>query len=228
MAHHSKRYREAAKKINRGQLYEVREAIEILTSLKGAKFDETVEIAVRLGIEPKRSDQQVRGAFSLPRGIGKTLRVVAFAEGEHATKAQEAGAIAVGAADLAQRIQDGWLDFDVAVATPDMMKHVGRLGKVLGPQGKMPSPKAGTVTPDVAKAVAEFAAGKIEFRNDPGGNVHAPVGKKSFAVEALVENVEAFLSHLRGLRPSSTKGHFITKVALSTTMGPGVLLNVRS
>lgn len=228
MVRHSKRYREAAKKIVRAQPYELEEALKILTGLKGAKFDETVEIAVSLGIEPKRSDQQVRGAVSLPRGIGKTLRVIAFAEGDNAAKAKAAGAIEVGSGDLAQKILDGWLDFDVAVATPDMMKHVGRLGKVLGPQGKMPSPKAGTVTADVATAVAEFAAGKIEFRNDAGGNLHAPVGKKSFPVEALKENVEALLRYLRTLRPSSTKGNFIIKVALSTTMSPGILLNVKN
>jgi large subunit ribosomal protein L1 len=228
MVRRSKRYQENAKKIDREVAYELEDALKILTSLKGAKFDETVEIAVSLGIEAKRSDQQVRGAVSLPKGIGKSLRVIAFAEGENAAKAKAAGAVEVGSGDLAQKILDGWLDFDVAIATPDMMKHVGRLGKVLGPQGKMPSPKAGTVTADVATAVAEFAAGKIEFRNDAGGNLHAPVGKKSFSVAALKENVEAFLHHVRGLRPASTKGNFIVKVAISTTMSPGILLNVKN
>jgi large subunit ribosomal protein L1 len=228
MVRRSKRYEENAKKIDREVAYELEDALKILTGLKGAKFDETVEIAVSLGIEAKRSDQQVRGAVSLPKGIGKSLRVIAFAEGENAAKAKAAGAVEVGSGDLAQKILDGWLDFDVAIATPDMMKHVGRLGKVLGPQGKMPSPKAGTVTADVATAVSEFAAGKIEFRNDAGGNLHAPVGKKSFSVAALKENVEAFLHHVRTLRPASTKGNFILKVALSTTMSPGILLTVKN
>jgi large subunit ribosomal protein L1 len=228
MVRRSKRYLENAKKIDQAVAYELDDALKILTGLKGAKFDETVELAVSLGIEAKRSDQQVRGAVSLPKGIGKSLRVIAFAEGDNAVKAKAAGAIEVGSGDLAQKILDGWLDFDVAIATPDMMKHVGRLGKVLGPQGKMPSPKAGTVTADVATAVSEFAAGKIEFRNDAGGNLHAPVGKKSFSVAALKENVEAFLHHVRALRPPSTKGNFILKVAISTTMSPGILLNVKN
>ena len=227
MPQRSKRYREAAKKIDRSRSYPVREAIDLLKQLQGAKFDETVEIAVKLGIEPKRSDQQVRGAVSLPRGIGKELRVIAFAEGDNAKAAEESGAIEVGSAELAQKIQDGWMDFDVAIATPDMMKHVGRLGKLLGPQGKMPSPKAGTVTTDIGQTVAEFRAGKIEFRNDSGGNLHAPVGKKSFSAEFLQENVDAFLGHIRGLKPAAAKGAFLLKVALSTSMSPGILLQVK-
>ncbi|MCA9002194.1 MAG: 50S ribosomal protein L1, partial [Planctomycetes bacterium] len=198
--------------------------IELLKSLPKVKFDETVEVAVSLGIDPRKSDQLVRGAVSLPKGLGKEVRIVVFAEGDKAEAAQAAGADVVGSDDLAQRIQDGWMDFDVVVASPDMMKHVGKLGKVLGPQGKMPSPKSGTVTPDVAKAVTDFKAGKVEFRTDSGGNVHAPVGKRSFPTEDLAANLKAFMDHLVGMRPAVVKGTFVRRVCVSTTMGPGAII----
>ena len=192
-----------------------------IRGLSKAKFDETVDVVVKLGIDPRKTDQLVRGAVSLPKGLGKTVKVIVFAEGDRATAAQEAGADEVGSADLAARIQGGWMDFDIVIASPDMMRHVGKLGKVLGPQGKMPSPKSGTVTPDVAQAVSDFKAGKVEFRTDSGGNVHAPLGKCSFSVERLEENLHAFLNHLTSLRPSAVKGTFVRKVSVSTTMGPG-------
>ena len=200
----------------------VAEAISILQKMDSAKFDETVEIALKLGIDPKNSAQLVRGAFSLPHGIGKDVRVIAFAEGDPGKAAKEAGAAEVGGEDLAKKILDGWLDFDVAVAHPSMMRHVGKLGRVLGPHGKMPSPKSGTVTDNVAQAVSEFRAGKVEFRNDNGGNVHAQVGKRSFDAEKLAANVEAFVDHIRSLRPSSAKGIFLVKGVLSSTMSPGI------
>ncbi|PIE23429.1 MAG: 50S ribosomal protein L1 [Planctomycetota bacterium] len=222
----SRRFRGAKEKVDRMRQYEPVEAFKLLKELPGAKFDETVEIVVRLGINPKKTDQLVRGAVSLPHGIGKVVRVIAFAEGDKAEEAKKAGAIEVGSADLAKKIEGGWLDFDVAIASPDMMRHVGRLGRVLGPQGKMPSPKAGTVTPNVAQAVAEFAAGKVEFRTDKGANVHAPLGKRSFSPEQLADNAQAFVSHLRTLKPSQARGAFVTKVTVSSTMGPGIRLNV--
>lgn len=202
----------------------IEEAVELILNFEGAKFDETVELAVKLGIDPKNSQQIVRGAFSLPHGIGRTVRVIAFAEGDAAKAAREAGAIEVGSEDLAKKIVDGWLDFDVAIAHPAMMRHVGKLGRILGPHGKMPSPKSGTVTENVAEAVKDFVAGKVEFRNDGGGNVHVRVGKKSFKKEQLVGNVEAFLDHLRGIKPPSAKGIYIQKAALAATMSPGVPL----
>lgn len=225
MARPSRRYRSARESAVEEPL-EIQEAVEALSGFAAAKFDETVEVCLRLGINPKKTDQMVRGAISLPHGIGKTLRVIAFAEGEKAEEAGAAGAVEVGSADLAKKIQDGWLDFDVAVATPDMMKHVGKLGKVLGPQGKMPSPKAGTVTMDVANAVKEFVAGKIEFRNDAGGNVHAPVGRRSFETEKLVENIQALVDFVTSLRPAASKGSFIVKATLASTMSPGVPMRV--
>ena len=224
MVKHSKRYRTAAARVERERLYDPHEALALLKGLPGAKFDETVELAVNLGIDPRKSDQLVRGAVSLPKGLGKKVRVVVFAEGERAESARQAGADEVGSEDLAKRILDGWTDFDIVIASPDMMKHVGKLGKVLGPQGKMPSPKSGTVTPEVATAVQEFKAGKVEFRTDAGGNVHAPVGKRSFSVDDLEQNLTAFLSHLTSLRPPSVKGNFLRKVSVSTTMSPGALI----
>jgi len=221
----SKRYEKAASLVDRSKVYEASEAIALLKELPAAKFDESIEVVVRLGIDPRKTDQLVRGACSLPNGLGKTIKVIVFAEGEKADAAREAGADEVGSADLADKIAGGWMDFDVVITSPDMMKHVGKLGKVLGPQGKMPSPKSGTVTPDVAKAVQEFKAGKVEFRTDSGGNVHAAVGKRSFSTDALSENLTTFLNHLTGMRPSAVKGHFFTKISLSTTMGPGVFIN---
>ena len=221
MSKHSKRYEEAVKRIDRSKQYPPREALGLLKALPAPKFDESVDVVVRLGIDPKKTDQLVRGAVSLPKGLGKSVRVVVFAEGDKATAAKGAGADEVGSEELAKRILDGWTDFDVVIASPDMMKHVGKLGKVLGPQGKMPSPKSGTVTAEVGQAVLEFKAGKVEFRTDAGGNVHAPVGKRSFSVEDLEQNLTAFLSHLTSLRPPSVKGHFLRKISVSTTMGPG-------
>ncbi len=222
MVKHSKRYLQAAAKVDRTRVYEPVAAIHLLKSLPPAKFDESVEVVVRLGIDPKKTDQLVRGAVSLPKGLGRKVRVIVFAEGDKADAARAAGADEVGAAELADRIQGGWMDFDIVITSPDMMKHVGKLGKVLGPQGKMPSPKSGTVTTDVAAAVKEFKAGKVEFRTDAGGNVHAPLGKRSFSAEDLRDNLHAFLDHVSALRPPAVKGDFLRKVVVSTTMGPGV------
>lgn len=224
MVKRSKRYLQAATQVDHERVYELSEALDLLKSLPGAKFDESVEVVVRLGIDPRKTDQLVRGAVSLPNGLGKSVRVVVFAEGDKAEAARAAGADEVGSEDLANKIQDGWLDFDVVIASPDMMKHVGKLGKVLGPQGKMPSPKSGTVTPEVGTAVQEFKAGKVEFRTDAGGNVHAAVGKRSFSVDDLEQNLTAFLTHLTSLRPASVKGNFLRKVSVSTTMSPGALI----
>ena len=225
MRKRSKRYEEAAKKIDRSKLYQAREALGLLKSLPAPKFDESIDVVVRLGIDPKKTDQLVRGAVSLPKGLGKTVKVVVFAEGDKAEAARGAGADLVGSGDLADKILGGWMDFDIVIASPDMMKHVGKLGKVLGPQGKMPSPKSGTVTADVGAAVKEFKAGKVEFRTDAGGNVHAPLGKRSFAVEDLQANLTAFLEHISGMRPPAVKGEFLRKISLSTTMGPGLAIS---
>ena len=225
MVKRSKRYVQAAARVDRNRTYQPGEALELIKNLPPAKFDESVEIAVRLGIDPRKTDQLVRGAVSLPKGLGKTVRVIVFAEGDKAEAARAAGADVVGSADLADRIQGGWMDFDIVITSPDMMKHVGKLGKVLGPQGKMPSPKSGTVTPDVASAVREFKAGKVEFRTDAGGNVHAALGKRSFSVEDLQANLQAFLEHVSSLRPPAVKGDFFRKISVSTSMGPGVLIH---
>jgi large subunit ribosomal protein L1 len=222
----SKKYRRNKDKIKQPGPVPVADAVETLKKFETVKFDETVELAVKLGIDPKNSAHTIRGAFSLPHGIGRDVRVIAFAEGEVAALAKSAGAIEVGGEPLAKKILDGWLEFDIAVAHPAMMKHVGKLGRVLGPHGKMPSPKSGTVAEDVVQAVKEFRAGKVEFRNDDGGNVHAPMGKKSFSKEKLIENIQAFLEHLRSLRPPSAKGIYMQKATLSTTMSPGVPLVV--
>jgi len=224
MRKRSKRYEEASKKIDRTKLYPAREALGLLKSLPAPKFDESIDVVVRLGIDPKKTDQLVRGAVSLPKGLGKSVRVVVFAEGEKAESARKSGADEVGSDDLAKRILDGWTDFDIVIASPDMMKHVGKLGKVLGPQGKMPSPKSGTVTAEVGNAVREFKAGKVEFRTDAGGNVHAVVGKRSFSIDDLEQNLAAFLTHLSGMRPASVKGNFLRKVSVSTTMSPGTMI----
>ena len=226
MVKRSKKYRKSAEQVERAREYLPDEAFEVLKKFETAGFDETVEVAVRLGIDPKKTDQNVRGSVSLPNGIGKDVRVICFAEGDAAAAAEEAGAIKVGSQDLAKEIQDGWLDFDVAVAAPDMMKHVGKLGRILGPQGKMPSPKGGTVTPDVGEAVASFKAGRIEFRSDSGASVHCPIGKRSFANEKLRENLEAFLEHLKGMRPSQAKGAFVKKISISMSMSPSVRVAV--
>jgi len=225
MVKHSKRFRNAAARVDRSRLYPPSEALALLKGLPAAKFDETVELAVSLGIDPRKSDQLVRGAVSLPKGLGKDVKVIVFAEGDKAEAARAAGADEVGSAELAEKIAGGWTDFDICIASPDMMRHVGKLGKVLGPQGKMPSPKSGTVTPDVAKAVTEFKAGKVEFRTDAGGNVHVPLGKRSFPAEDLEANLRAFLDHLLTLRPAAVKGVYMRKISVSTTMGPGAWID---
>jgi large subunit ribosomal protein L1 len=222
----SRRYQKAAAKVDRSKRYPLTEGMALIKSLAGPKFDETVDVAIRIGIDAKKTDQLVRGSVSLPRGTGKSIKIAVFAEGEKAKEALAAGADFVGSADLADKIEKGFTDFDMTIASPDMMRFVGKLGKVLGPQGKMPSPKAGTVTPNVAAAVREFKAGKIEFRTDAGANVHAAIGKKSFQAEDLATNLSAFVDHLRTLRPAQAKGTFIQKVVVSTSMGPGVTLAV--
>ncbi len=221
----SKRYKKCVEQYDRQQRYSVEEAVGILKKLEGLKFTETVDLSVSLGIDPRR--QQVRGAFSLPHGIGKEKRVIVFAEGDKAAEAAEAGAVEVGGQDLVKKIQDGWSEFDVAIAVPAMMRFVGRLGRVLGPQGKMPSPKSGTVTDNVGAAVREFRAGKIEFRNDKGANVHAPVGKRDFPAEKLVDNINALVEHLLVLKPAQAKGVFMNSATLSSTMGPAIKLAIR-
>ncbi|MBI5364005.1 MAG: 50S ribosomal protein L1 [Planctomycetes bacterium] len=225
MVKHSKRYLAAAAKVDKEKVYPPADALKLIKSLPHAKFDESIEIAIKLGIDPKKTDQLVRGAVSLPKGLGKTIKVIVFSEGDKAKAAKEAGADEVGSAELAEKILGGWTDFDIVITSPDMMKHVGKLGKVLGPQGKMPSPKSGTVTPDVAAAVKEFKAGKVEFRTDAGGNVHALLGKRSFAVEDLQANLQAFMDHLSNLRSPAVKGEFFRKISISTTMGPGVQIH---
>jgi len=222
----SARYLEARARIEPDKLYGLDEALDLLKEAKSAKFDETVELHMKLGIDVKKADQNVRGTISMPNGIGKSVRVIAFAQGDAVQACKDAGADEVGGEELAKRIQDGWTDFDLVLATPDMMKFVGRLGRILGPQGKMPSPKAGTVTDDIATAVREFKAGKIEYRADASGNVHAPVGKKSFDKQALKENVEAFIERIKSVRPASAKGRYIQKAVLTSTMGPGIKLAV--
>jgi large subunit ribosomal protein L1 len=202
----------------------IEKAVETLKTFATTKFDQTVEVHIRLGIDPKQADQLVRGSVVLPHGIGKTLRVAVFAKGDLATAAQEAGADAVGQEDLAARIKDGWMDFDVCIAAPDMMGLVGPLGKVLGPRGLMPSPRAGTVTADVAKAVREYKAGKVEFRNDDGGNIHAVVGKISFPPEKLKENIQAFIQHIESLKPNAVKGHYVRGIVICATMSPSIRL----
>lgn len=226
MTTRSKRYTSARAKIDRSKRYEIAEAVQQIKGLERAKFDETLDLAVKLGVDPRKSDQMVRGAFSLPRGTGKEARVIAFADGQQAEAALGAGAVAAGGDDLVKKIEGGWLEFDVAVATPQMMRTIARLGRILGPKGLMPSPKSGTVAEDLATAVKEFKAGKIEYRCDAGGNVHVPVGKLSFSEEALKENVEAFMEHLKASRPAGAKGAFVQKAFLSTTMGPSVRLAV--
>jgi len=220
-----KKYQEAAKLVDKQKLYDPEEAFELVKKTASAKFDETVEVAFRLGVDPKRADQQVRGAVVLPHGTGKTKRVLVFAKGEKAREAELVGADYVGAEDLVQKIQGGWFDFDVAVATPDMMGQVGRLGKILGPRGLMPNPKVGTVTMDVARAVNEIKAGKIEYRTDKAGNVHAPIGKVSFDTEKLLANFYTLLQTLIKAKPAAAKGQYLRSITVSTTMGPGIRIN---
>jgi len=224
---HGKKYNESAKLIETGKLYDVNEAVEIAVKTATAKFDETVEIHVRLGVDSRHADQQVRGAVILPNGTGKTIRTLVFAKGDNAKAAEEAGADFVGAEELVAKIQnENWFDFDVVIATPDMMGVVGRLGKVLGPRGLMPTPKAGTVTPDVARAVTEAKAGKIEYRLDKTNIIHCPIGKASFGPEKLQENFDAIMGAIIKAKPAATKGQYIKSCVIATTMGPGVKLNV--
>ena len=223
---HGKKYVESAKLVDRANLYTTKEALDLVAQTSKAKFDETVEVHVRLGVDSRHADQQVRGAVVLPNGTGKDVRVAVFAKGDLAKAAQEAGADFVGDADLVTKIQGGWMDFDVAIESPDMMGFVGRLGKVLGPRGLMPSPKAGTVTMDVAKAVTEAKAGKIEYRLDKSNIIHCPIGKVSFGTEKLMENFNALLDAVIKAKPEAAKGQYIKSLVVASTMGPGVKLNV--
>jgi large subunit ribosomal protein L1 len=223
MTQHGKRYRSTSGRYDHEQLHSLVEAIELVKSLASAKFDETVELAVRLGVDPRKADQIVRGTLSLPAGTGKQVRVVAFAAGEQAAEARAAGADVVGADDLVARVRDqGFLDFDVAIATPELMGQVGTLGRILGPRGLMPNPKTGTVTADVGRAVTEFKGGRVEYRTDKVGNVHLPVGKVSFTTAQLAQNVHAVIEELMRAKPAAAKGRYLLAVTLSSTMGPGV------
>jgi large subunit ribosomal protein L1 len=221
VAKHGKKYRQAAEKVET-RPYALREAIDLAGQVKYVKFDETLEIAMRLGVDPKHADQMVRGTVVLPHGLGTVSRVLVFATGEKLREAEEAGADVVGGEELAKRIEGGWMEFDSVVATPDMMRVVGRLGKVLGPRGLMPNPKAGTVTTDVAKAVQEIKAGKVEFRVDKTGIIHAPVGKLSFGTDSLRDNAEALIGAVLKAKPSAAKGKYVRGVSVSSTMGPGI------
>jgi len=220
-----KKYQEAAKLIDKEAVYEPAQAIDLVKQTAKAKFDETVEVAVRLGVDPRKQDQAVRGVVVLPHGTGKTKRVLVFAKGDKAREAEAAGADFVGDADMINRIQQGWFDFDVCVATPDMMSEVGKLGRILGGKGLMPNPKAGTVTFDVTKAVQEIKAGKIEYRLDKAGQIHAPIGKASFDAEKLVENLRALVDALNRAKPASAKGVYLKSIAVSSTMGPSARVN---
>ncbi|MBA2742566.1 MAG: 50S ribosomal protein L1 [Actinobacteria bacterium] len=222
MSARGKRYSDAMEQIDREQAYTPLEAVRLVKGLGGAKFDETVEAHFRLGLNVRHADQQLRGTIMLPHGIGKDVRVAVFAEGEKAREAEEAGADVVGSADLASRIDEGFLDFDVAIATPDMMGTVGKLGRVLGPRGLMPNPKTGTVTFDIGKAVQDAKAGKLEYRTDRGGNVHVPIGRRSFEERALLENYGALIEEIVRAKPAASKGRYIRQITLTTTMGPGI------
>ncbi len=222
MSAHGKRYRSSRDAVDREQAYTPLSALRLLKDMPAAKFDETVEVHFRLGLNVRHADEQLRGTIMLPHGIGKDVRVAVFAEGEKAREAEDAGADIVGSADLATKIEDGFLDFDVAIATPDQMSVVGKLGRVLGPRGLMPNPKTGTVTMDVGKAVSDAKAGKLEYRTDRGANVHLPIGKKSFDERALLENYAALVEEIVRAKPSASKGRYIRQITLTTTMGPGI------
>ena len=221
-----KKFSDAAKKFDRDQLFSPVEALDLVKGLGTAKFDESIELAVRLGVDPRKADQIVRGTVALPAGTGKDVRVAVFAAGDAAAEARAAGADHVGAEDLASQVEGGMLDFDVAIATPDLMPLVGRLGRVLGPRGLMPNPKTGTVTPDVGKAVGEFKGGKVEYRTDRYGNVHVPIGKVSFSTEDLNRNLRAVLDEVQRAKPASAKGRYLRKISISPTMGPSVRIDV--
>ena len=226
MKRKGKSYRAVLAKVDRAQRYLLEEGLRLVHETARAKFDETVEMSIRLGVDPRQADQNVRGTVVLPHGTGKTVRVAAFAKGEKEREAQEAGADFVGAEDLIKKISEGWVDFDKAVATPDMMGTVGRIGKILGPRGLMPNPKTGTVTLDIAKAVKEIKAGKLEFRVDKAGIIHLPIGKASFGADKLLDNARAVLVSILRAKPASAKGNYVRGVTLSTTMGPGVKIDL--
>lgn len=221
-----KRYQEALKQVDRSKVYPLEEAVELLQSMPKANFDETVEVAYRLGVDPKNADEQIRGAMVLPHGTGKTQTVLVFAKGEKAQEAEAAGADYVGAEDLVEKVNEGWLDFDIVVATPDMMAEVGKLGRILGPQGLMPNPRTGTVTFEVEKAVSDIKAGQIEYRVDSAANLHVPIGKLSFEKDQLVENFDAITKELVRVKPASSRGVYMHNVTLTSTMGPGIKVDV--
>ena len=221
----SKRYDAGAAKVEASRQYSVEESLAVLKEMPAAKFDESVDLSFRLGVDPKHADQMVRGAVVLPHGIGKTVRVAVFAKGEKEREAREAGADVVGAEDLVERVQGGWMEFDTAIATPDLMGQVGRLGKVLGPRGLMPNPKLGTVTFDVGRAVRDGKAGKVEFRVDKAGNIHTPVGKRSFSVGDLAANANAVIEAIMRAKPAAAKGTYLRSLTVSTTMGPGIQID---
>jgi len=225
MSKKGKKYEDAMRRYDRERIYSPTEGFDLVKSLASRNFDETVEAAFRLGVDPRKADQMIRGTVSLPHGTGKNARVAVFAAGEAAREAEAAGADVVGADDLVKRVEEGFLDFDVAIATPDLMAQVGKLGRVLGPRGLMPNPKTGTVTNDVGKTVEEFKAGKVEYRTDRYGNVHVPVGKASFEQEKLLENYHAVLDELMRAKPASAKGRYLRAISTSSTMGPGVKLD---
>lgn len=227
MAKVGKKYQEARQKVDRNHHYEPAEAVRLLKEIGSASFDETVELAVKLGVNPKHADQQVRGAVVLPHGTGKSMRVVVFAKGDKAKEAEEAGADVVGAEDLAEKIQGGWLDFDVAVAAPDVMGVVGKLGRILGPRGLMPNPKTGTVTFELARAISDIKAGKVEYRTDKAGNIHVPLGKVSFEEEQLLGNFYTVIETLIKAKPSAAKGQYLRNIAISSTMGPGIKVSTQ-
>jgi large subunit ribosomal protein L1 len=222
-----KKFQAALEKIDRERLYEPQEAVELIKELAYAKFDETVEVHIRTGVDPRHADQVIRGSATLPAGTGKTRRVVAFAQGEKIREAEEAGADAAGADDLVQRIQQGWLDFDVAVATPDMMGLVGRLGRVLGPRGLMPNPRTGTVTPDIGRVIREVKGGRIDFRVDKTAVIHMPIGRVSFDADKLMQNLGAAIDAVVRAKPSAAKGQYIRSITIATTMGPGIKLDLQ-
>jgi len=226
MANLSKRYQEALDKVDRSKFYEAQDAIELVKNLASANFDETVEFSAKLGVNPKHADQNIRGTLVLPKGTGQEVKIAVFAKGEKAREAEEAGADFVGQDDLAEKINNGWLDFDLAIATPDMMGVVGPLGRILGPKGLMPNPKAGTVTFDLAESIEEFKAGKLEYRVDSDGNMHLPLGKASFEANDLVENFKKVMDVLMIERPASAKGKYFKSITLSSTMSPGVKIDV--
>jgi large subunit ribosomal protein L1 len=226
MSGNGKSFRAALEKVDRNQRYQLEDSLRLAKETARAKFDETVELAIRLGVDPRQADQNIRGTVSLPHGMGKTVRVLAFAKGDKEKEAQEAGADFVGSDELIKKISEGWFDFDKAVATPDMMAAVGRIGKVLGPRGLMPNPKTGTVSMDIGKAIKEIKAGKLEFRVDKAGIVHVPVGKASFGAEQLIDNARAVLLSILRAKPPSAKGNYVKGVTVATTMGPGIKIDL--